>query len=39
VSELFVAQIDGNTFLSPQEVEEYYEMMAERAQAEAEETY
>jgi hypothetical protein len=26
--ELFVAQIDGQTFLSKEEVDEYYEMLA-----------
>jgi hypothetical protein len=35
----FVAQIDGNTFLSKQEVDEYYEMLAEMAQAEADENH
>jgi len=39
MSDLFVAQIDGHTFLSQKEVDEYYEMLAEMAQAEADETY
>jgi hypothetical protein len=39
MSEIFAAQIDGQTFLSRQEVDEYYEMLAEIAQAEADETY
>lgn len=33
-AELFVAQIDGQTFLSKEEVDDYYELMAKMAEDE-----